>query len=133
MDVNVNSPVKKYHQLDISTSIDAASPHQLISMMFEGVHNRLNQVQGYMRHGDMAGKAKALNACVDILNGLQASLDHEQGGDIAGNLESLYDYMQRRLFRASIDNDLDGIKEVADLLNTLRTAWTAIEPDAAQA
>ena len=133
MDVTVNSPVKKYHQLDISTSIDAATPHQLIDMLFCGVRDRLNQAQGYMMHSDQAGKAKAINACVEILNGLQASLDHEQGGEIAANLEGLYDYMQRRLFRASADNDIEGIREVSDLLATLRSAWTSIEPNAAQA
>lgn len=132
MDVTVNSPVRQYHQLDIETSVDAASPHQLIDMLFCGARDRINQAQGFMEHQDLAGKAKAINACIDILSGLQASLDHEKGGEIAGNLESLYDYMQRRLFRASTDNDMQALLEVGDLVNTLRSAWSSIEPAAAQ-
>ena len=38
-------------------------------------------------------------------------LDHDKGGEIAANLEGLYDYMQRRLYRASTDNDQQGLKE----------------------
>lgn len=131
MNATVNSPVssvRKYHQLDVETSVDAASPHQIIDMLFSGARDRINQAQGYMEHQDLAGKAKAINACIDILSGLQASLDHEKGGEIAGNLESLYDYMQRRLFRASTDNDMQALLEVGDLVNTLRSAWTSIEP-----
>ena len=130
MDGIVNSPVKQYHQLDIETSVEAATPHQLIDMLFRGAHDRINQAQGCLEHHDMAGKAKAINACVDILSGLQASLDHDKGGEIAANLESLYDYMQRRLFRATVDNDMQALVEVQDLLNTLRSAWRAIEPAA---
>ena len=132
MDGHVNSPVKQYHQLDIQTSIDAATPHQIIDMLFKGARDRVNQALGFMEHKDMAGKAKSINACIDILNGLQASLDHEKGGEIAANLEGLYDYMQRRLYRASADNDKQGLLEVSDLIHTLRSAWVAIDPTAAQ-
>ncbi|XOV81512.1 MAG: flagellar export chaperone FliS [bacterium] len=125
----MNSPVKQYHQLDVETSVEAASPHQIIDMLFSGARDRVKQAQGYMLRNDQAGKAKSINACVEILNGLQASLDHDKGGDIAANLESLYDYMQRRLFRANVDNDVDGLVEVSDLLATLRSAWKAIDPD----
>jgi flagellar protein FliS len=128
MDTTVNSPVRQYRQLDVETSVDAASPHQIIDMLFSGARDRINQAQGYMEHQDLAGKAKAINACIEILSGLQASLDHEKGGEIAGNLESLYDYMQRRLFRASTDNDMQALLEVGDLVNTLRSAWSSIEP-----
>ena len=76
----------------------------------------------------MAAKSQAINAVVDIVEGLQASLDHEQGGELAGNLEALYDYMQRRLFRANSDNDTDALREVGDLIATLRSAWVAIDP-----
>jgi len=126
----VNSHVKQYQQLDVATAIDSASPHQLIDMLFRGANDRIKQAQGYIERNDMAGKARAINACIDIFSGLQASLDHEQGGDLAGNLESLYDYMQRRLFRATTDNDVAALSEVADLLATLRSAWVQIDPAA---
>ncbi|MEM9620772.1 MAG: flagellar export chaperone FliS [Pseudomonadota bacterium] len=126
----MNSHVKQYQQLDVSTAIDEASPHQLIDMLFRGANDRILQALGSLERDDMAGKARAINACIDILSGLQASLDHEQGGDLAGNLESLYDYMQRRLFRATSDNDAAALREVADLLSTLRSAWVQIDPAA---
>ena len=130
MDVRVNSPVKQYHQLGIQTSVEAASPHELIDLLICGARDRLRQAQGCLTRGDMEGKGTAVNSCVDILLGLQSSLDHSKGGEIAENLDALYDYMQRRLFRAHADNDPSGFVEVDDLLSTIRSAWIAIAPEA---
>ncbi|NOX52676.1 MAG: flagellar export chaperone FliS [Gammaproteobacteria bacterium] len=134
MDTAVNSSVrntvKKYQQLDVETAIEGANPHQLIEMLFRGARDRINQAQGSIERNDFEGRSRSINACIEIFSGLQASLDHEQGGDIAANLDGLYDYMQRRLFRANSDNDLNALLEVGDLLNTLRTAWASIAPHA---
>ena len=126
MEANVNNPATQYRQLDVQTSVHNASPHELVEMLFQGLRDRLNQAQGHITQGNVEGRTLALNSCVEILIGLQASLDHEQGGDVAGNLDALYDYMQRRLFRANADDDAAAISEVADLLQTLRSAWTEI-------
>ena len=126
----MNSPVRQYRELNVQTSVGSADPHQLIDMLFQGASDRIMQAEGCMEHHDVEGRANAINACIDILAGLQASLDHDKGGDIAANLESLYDYMQRRLFRANTDNDVAGLREVGDLVRTLRSAWQAIAPDA---
>ncbi len=124
----MNSQARQYQQLDATTAIEGASPHQLIDLLFQGAKDRINQAQGHIKRDDMGGKTSAINACIDIVEGLQASLDHDQGGELAGNLESLYDYMQRRLFRANTDNDVAALAEVADLLATLRSAWVQIDP-----
>ncbi len=126
MDANVNNPATQYRQLDVQTSVHNASPHELVEMLFQGLRERLNQARGYIEHGNVEGRTDALNASVEILIGLQASLDHGKGGDVAANLESLYDYMQRRLFRANADNDGAAVSEVADLVQTLQSAWMAI-------
>lgn len=117
---------QQYRQLNIQTSVASASSHQLIEMLFDGVRDRLNQAKGCIERNDIASRNKAINAAVEILGGLQSSLDFEEGGDIANNLDALYDYMQRRLFRANADNDPSGIHEVSDLVETIRSAWSAI-------
>ncbi len=127
MEQNVNNPASQYHLLDVQTSVEHASPHQLIDMLFEGARDRIKQAQGFIEHHDYEGKSRAINACVDIITGLQASLDHKQGGELAANLDGLYDYMQRRLYRANTDNDLDALVEVGDLVQTIRVAWSSID------
>ena len=128
MNTAATQTVNQYRKLDVQTSVAEASSHQLIDMLFEGARERIHQALGYLERGDTAAKSQAINAVVDIVAGLQASLDHDQGGELAGNLEALYDYMQRRLFRANTDNDADALREVGDLIATLRSAWRAIDP-----
>ena len=57
------------------------------------------------------------------------SLDHAQGGALAGRLDALYDYVSRRLLHAQLNNDERAIDEVVDLLTPVRDAWRQIRHD----
>ena len=123
-----NNGAMEYERMGVATVVDSASPHELIDMLFVGAQQRLIRARGCVLHNDIPGRADAIGAAVDIIDGLQASLDAERGGELASNLDALYDYMQRRLFRANMDNDADPIDEVLGLVDTLRSAWVAIGP-----
>ena len=125
----MNSPAFQYQKLDVQTLVSSASPHKLISMLFDGACSRLVKAQGCANRGDHEGRSHGIGEAVSIVNGLQASLDQQQGGELAENLDALYDYMLRRLYEANRDNDVSSIREVLDLLRTLQDAWHAIDPD----
>ena len=76
-----------------------------------------------MEQGDIPGKAALSKAINIITNGLRAGLNHEAGGEIAANLDDLYDYMTRRLLQANLHNDIDAIEEVERLLTNIADAW----------
>ena len=115
-----------YRQLDVATKVEGADQHQLVNMLFEGALGRLQQAKGCLARGDIEGRNTAIGQVVSIVNGLQGSLDHEAGGELAGNLEALYDYMVRRLHRANVDKDAAAVDEVVSLIVMLRDAWEAI-------
>ena len=124
----MNTAAQTYRQLDIASMVDSADPHALVQMLFDGALSRLNRARLCCERLDHEGRNDALGSAIAILDGLSGSLDHDKGGELAANLEALYDYMQRRLYRANADNDSAGIDEVADLIRTVSEAWTAIEP-----
>ena len=128
----MNSAIAQYQKLNIQTGIEGASPHRLIDMLLDGARTQLQRAEGCIAHGDIEGRTKAISKTVSIITGLQASLDHDQGGELSANLDALYDYMQRRLFRANADNDSSAVVEVVDLLNTLHAAWDAIGDQVSQ-
>ncbi|PLW84443.1 flagellar export chaperone FliS [Kineobactrum sediminis] len=110
-----------------------ASPHQLVTMLFEGALERLARAIGHTERGDVAAKGECLGRVVLILDNLQASLDAGAGdGAIAGNLDDLYDYMMRRLTEANLRNDVTMMTEVQQLLLPLAEAWKAIAPGQAE-
>lgn len=120
---------KEYSQVSLQTEIMDADPHKLIQLLLEGALTRLAISKNLIEQGDMAGKNEKIGNVVDIICSLQESLDHERGGEIAGNLERLYDYMTRRLWDANRLNDVDIINEVMSLLLEVKAGWEGIRKD----
>ena len=58
-----------------------------------------------------------------IIDELRNSLNFKAGGDVAGNLDALYDYMCRRIMQANSANKPEWLDEVSRLLGEIRTAW----------
>jgi flagellar protein FliS len=129
----VKNAIAQYQHLNVSSIVDSATPHELVEMLFEGATARLTKALGCIEHGDIEGRNAGINATISILHGLQASLDHDRGGELAGNLDELYGYMGRRLLRANADNDPVVLREVISLIGTLQEAWLAIGPSLPEA
>ena len=120
---------REYSQVGLQTEIMEADPHKLIQLLLEGALTRLAISKNLIEQGDMAGKNEKIGNVVDIICSLQESLDHERGGEIASNLERLYDYMTRRLWDANRLNDVDIINEVMSLLLEVKAGWEGIRKD----
>ena len=134
---NFRPGASAYRQMSISTDALAASPHQLIVMLFDGALNAIHTAIAQMRQQNIEGKGRSITRAIDIIgSGLAASLDThldaENGGDIAHQLAALYDYLIRQLVTANLHNDAPALEEAAALLQSLRDSWVAIGPAASQ-
>jgi len=119
-----------YHSVHIESQVQgSATPHRLISMLFEGAFEALNQAKGAMAVRDVETKSRAIAKAVNIIDGgLRASLDLNSGGRIASDLHNLYGYLLSRMTFANLKNDVGVIDECIRLLQPVRDAWNAIEP-----
>ncbi len=119
--------VNAYAKVGLETGVAAASPHKLIVMLYDGAMVALLSAINNMKASDIAAKGAAISKAITIIdNGLRASLDKSAGGEIAENLDALYDYMSRRLLQANLKNDVGAVEEVHGLLSNLREAWVTI-------
>lgn len=122
-----NFGAQAYLDVGVETGVRAASPHKLILMLFEGALTALATARQAMAASDIQRKGRALSQAITIVdNGLRASLDKSQGGDIANNLDALYRYISDRLLQANLNNDIGLIDEAARLLRELKGAWEQI-------
>jgi len=120
-----------YANIGVETGVIAASPHKLITMLFDGALVAIAMGQKYMKAGDIKNKGESITKAILIIeSGLRASLNKNVGGEIAMNLDALYEYMGRRLLSANIENSQETLDEVHDLLDGLRDAWEQITPNA---
>jgi flagellar protein FliS len=96
-------------------------------LLFDGAERALQQTIERLAANDIKGKSDSIVKAVEIIqSGLSASLDTEQGGDLAKNLKALYEYMVSRLIHANIHKDANAIREVQGLLGEIASAWREI-------
>ena len=127
MYTNSRNAAHAYATVGLETGVVAASPHQLILMLFDGAELAVRMAIKHMNNGDIASKSTAITkASAIILEGLRAALDPHQGGEIAAQLAALYDYMLKRLMLAHINNQSAPLEEVLGLLRELHGAWKQI-------
>ncbi len=116
----------KYAVIHTDSVAEEASPHKLIQMLMSGFLMRVNTAKGAMQRQDYQEKSIQISKAVGIVGGLIDGLDLEKGEDISANLNSLYDYINSRLFQASAENNVDILDEVSDLMREVQSAWNAI-------
>jgi len=123
-----------YAQVSVDGSVATASPHRLITMLFDGALLSIATARGHMQRNEIASKGAAISKAIAIIDeGLKLSLDMKAGGDLAQKLDALYEYMCLRLLMANLKNDLEPLDEVSSLLNELKGAWVEIDPEKAKA
>ena len=124
--MNAMAALRQYQTVNTQAQVSDASPHRLIQMLMEGGLSRLAQAKGAMLNGQQAAKGELISKAIGIIGGLRESLDLQQGGELAANLDRLYEYMVSRLVEANIGNDAALIDEVSDLLRNVKSGWDAI-------
>lgn len=113
----------------VESELDYASPHRIIQMLMDGALSKMAIAKGCITRNDSEGRLRHITWAVNIISGLRASLDKQQGGDIASNLDALYDYMCNKLHEANVTNDVKLLEEVTALLTEIKSGWDGIPPE----
>ena len=124
--MNAMTAMRQYQSVNNQAQAISADPHRLIQMLMEGGLTRLAQARGAMERDQTALKGELLSKAIGIVGGLRQALDVQKGGEIAENLDRLYEYMTTRLMEANLKNDPAIVEEVSDLLREIKSGWDAI-------
>ncbi len=115
-----------YQSIDTRSNIEDASPHRLIQLLMERALAMIGVARGHMERSEVQRKGSNISGAIDIIEALQASLNHKADARMSENFDALYAYMMRRLLEANLHNDAAILNEVAGLLSELKEAWDAI-------
>ncbi|MFQ5633815.1 MAG: flagellar export chaperone FliS [Gammaproteobacteria bacterium] len=124
-----NGGLDHYRSVGAYGAAAAEDRVRLAGNLMDAAIDRVNMARGHIERNEVALKGEALQRAIGIIDGLRASLDHDKGGDLAGNLEALYDYMVRRLVEANLKNDASIASEVSGLMSEIKAGWDAIPAD----
>jgi flagellar secretion chaperone FliS len=117
--------LKAYKKTNLEAEISVADPHRIISMMYDGLFERIAQAKGAIERKDYKYKADRIDKALAIVTGLQTGIDMSLG-EVSENFYNLYEYIKVRLNDASISLDTEPLDEVVKLLTPIKDAWSKI-------
>ena len=116
------NPRQQYKEVHLASS----SPEETVLMLYEGAIRFLKEAAAEISKNNITTKIHFIEKVEKIIEYLQSCLDRENGGEIAGNLHRLYEYMLVRLTEANFYNDVARLEEIAKLIGTIREGWASV-------
>lgn len=119
-------PAETYRNVDLASRIGGASPHALVGLLYEDLLRELRLGALAIEASDYAAKSARLTKALAILFALEAGLDFDRGGEVAGTLSRFYRGARETVMRASVDNDVALVRDVTANIAEIAESWKAI-------
>ncbi|MCM1567156.1 MAG: flagellar export chaperone FliS [Dehalobacter sp.] len=113
---NIN-PYQQYKQ----NSIISADKGELTLLLYDGAVKSIKQGIKFIEEKKIQDVHNSIIKAQEIITYLSETLNMEY--EISGNLSSLYEYINRRLFEANMKKDKYILDEALGLVVDLRDTW----------
>jgi len=123
---NPQQALLQYSNVENSVKAENSTAYDLTKMLFDGCLKAMSLTIFHIKNKDFSSKSIELSRSLSIINGLRDCLDLEKGGELASNLDELYQYMAKSLRESSVSNDIVKIQHVHELLREIRLGWEAM-------
>lgn len=104
-------------------AVGTASPAQLVSLLYHAAVAAVARGRQAIVDGRVEQAHHDLVKAQDIVTELRVTLDFDRGGDVARNLEALYDYCYSRLLDANLQKNPALLPSVQETLAGLAASW----------
>ena len=115
----MNAYTQQYNQ----NSIETASSEQILIMLYDGAIRFTRQAIAASEQKDQTTKLARISKVFAIIVEFSNTLNHDIGGEIAADLDGLYQFMLRELGKARNETDEKSLRIVEKLLVDLRLTW----------
>jgi flagellar protein FliS len=105
----------------LETSMQTASPAQLLIMLYDGAIRFCKQAVEAISRNDLVDAHRFLGKTQDIISEFVITLD--QKSPFAEDLNKLYDYFLFRLTEANMKKTAEPIEEVLSYLTEMKQTW----------
>lgn len=114
----------------LEASILTAEPIELVRILYRTALDSVRDARAHLAAGEIKGRSQAINKVLSVLHELAISLNHEAEPTLSLKLAALYDYMERRLLAANMEQSDGPLEEVSGLLEIMTEAWYKANPNA---
>ncbi|EDK26611.1 putative flagellar protein [Vibrionales bacterium SWAT-3] len=112
-----------YANVQVTANASVSSSFELICMLHERLIQELESVKFSIETKDLELKSKATQKSIDILVGLDASLDLSTGEELIQNIHALYEHAIATVFEASKEMNTELIVKLIGVATDLKEGW----------
>lgn len=105
---------------------ETASPHRLITMLYEGAIRFGNQAIHNIKENNIEGRSKSIQKFQDIIFELISCLNLKEGKEIAENLYSLYSYIIELSTKSNVESSVEPLEEAINIISEIKSSWEQI-------
>ena len=121
----MSKPMQTYNSVAAGEDL---TPYQAVELLLDGALESVSTAIIAQQENNPSQRGEAVGTTLTIIGLLQSSLDKKLGGELAENLDALYDYMTRRLAGVAVDKTPHTLEEVQNIVLQLREGWAQIDP-----
>lgn len=118
----------QYREVDLAARVAVASPHHLVTMLFDGLRAALYAAERAVTRGEARPRIRSVTKALAILDALESSLDFVTGGTVARALEALYGELRALVVAGNAEARPELLSAAAGRVTTLGRAWAAVDP-----
>ncbi|MGR3179061.1 MAG: flagellar export chaperone FliS [Candidatus Anammoxibacter sp.] len=120
--VSMATIAKRYKEKEFMSS----RPEEIVLKLYDGAIRFLTLAVGSIKKDDIPAKAKLVDKAVNIISYLHGCLDMDKGGEVAKNLDRLYEFLLTSIVEGNIKSDAKKLEESVGILQHIRDGWFSI-------
>lgn len=108
-------------------AVAGASPLRLVSLLYEQAIEDLRRAIDAQTRRDIEARTLHINHAILVIGHLEATLDKDQGGKVAENLQRFYQQVRSALVEAQFQQSIRLLEQQISFLTQIREAWGEVE------
>ena len=127
--MNFSFQMQNYLDNDIASKVENDNPHKIIEEILKDLKNNLSLLAHCLENNDTISRAKSdsFSKSLTAIYILQSSLDFNQGGEIAENLNKIYEFCRTTIIKSFSKKDFEAIKKLEPLIDEILEGWKEIK------
>jgi flagellar protein FliS len=109
------------------TAVQGAGRVRLVILLYEQAIEDLRRALAALSRRDIEARTREIKHALLVLGHLQSSLNKNQGGKVAANLERFYAHVRKALIEAQCRQSASLLEQQIALLMQVREAWRKVE------
>ena len=127
--MNFSFQMQNYLDNDIASKVENDNPHKIVEEILKDLKNNLSLLAHCLQNNDTISRAKSdsFSKSLTAIYILQSSLDFQQGGEIAENLNKIYEFCRTTIIKSFSKKDFEAIKKLEPLIDEILEGWKEIK------